>query len=69
MRQLALSTSGKRRSLTARERNRNILDLLDTATQAIRAARAKTAEVDSRNALTAALASTTAAQKHMEEIT
>ena len=69
MRHLALSTSGKRRPLTARERNRDILDRLDTLTQAIRAARAKTAEADLLNALTAALASTKAAQKHMETIT
>lgn len=71
MRRLSLSTTGKsaqRRSQTACERNRDILDRLDTVTQAIRAARAKTAKVELINALTAALASTTAAQKHMERI-
>lgn len=72
MRRLALSTTGKgiqRRTRTAQERNRDILDRLDTVTQAIRAAWATTARVELINALTAALVSTTAAQKHMEEIT
>lgn len=72
MRRLTLSTAGKsaqRQSMTARERHQDIVDRLDTLTQAIRAARAKTAQVELLNALSAALASTTAAQKHMEEIT
>lgn len=72
MRRLTLSTSGKsaqRQSLTARERHQDIIDRLDTLTQAIKAARARTGQVELQNALTAALASTIAAQRHMEEIT
>lgn len=72
MRHLKLSTTGKnasRQATTPRERHQDILSRLDTVTQAIRAARANTAKAELINALTAALASTTAAQKHMEEIT
>lgn len=56
------------RTITAQEQRREILSRLDTLTQAIRQARARADKIEIANALSAALASTTAAQKHMESI-
>ena len=69
MRRLTLSTTSKGRTLTARERNQDIVARLDTVTQAIRAAMVRADYAQYRKALNAALTATTAAQKKMEEIT
>ncbi len=57
-----------RSNLTPREQRRQILDRLDTLTQAIRDAKRRADSLDISNALTAALANATAAQRHMESI-
>ncbi len=57
-----------RKHLTTKEQHRQILDRLDTLTQAIRDARRRADSLDITNALTAALASATAAQRYMESI-
>ena len=58
-----------RRTVTAREQRQEILSRLDTLTQAISQAKARASDdLATANALAAALASTRAAQRHMESI-